>query len=205
MTPAQLSPIQVDALREVANIGSGYAATSLTQLSGRMIMIDVPAVSSATVTNVARRIAGSNSRVVAISMQMLGDLTGHTLFVLSEPEACLLCDMLLNRTPGESSIHGDMERSSLLEAGNIMAGSFLNAISGMLGKALLPSVPTVSIKHPDKVASSTCQKDEEVLVVETSFKFDESPGGELDVLTGVFLFVLDNEESINQLFSAIAV
>jgi chemotaxis protein CheC len=203
VTPVLLSPVQIDALREVANIGSGYAATALSQLSGMSIMIDVPSIHVASVTDVARRIAGPDSRVVTLSMQILGDLAGHTVFVLPERNACLLCDVLLQRQPGTSGLHGDMEQSSLKETGNIMAGSFLNALALVLGNMLLPSVPTVLIERSDVIAATTGGQAEEVLVVETSFKFEEADTG-LDQLTGVFLFVLDDEESINQLFLAIS-
>ena len=40
-----LSELERDALREVANIGAGHAATALSQMTGRKIMIDVPEVS----------------------------------------------------------------------------------------------------------------------------------------------------------------
>ena len=202
MTPALLSPVQLDVLREVANIGSGYAATSLSQLSGMTIMIDVPSIRFATVREVARRIAGSQNRVVTLSMQMLGDLAGHTLFILPERNACLLCDVLLHREPGTSGIHGEMEQSSLKETGNIMAGSFMNALSAVLGKMLIPSVPTVLVERSDILRPPSGDPTEEVLVVETSFQFDESNTG-LDQLTGVFLFVLDDEESLDELFLAI--
>jgi chemotaxis protein CheC len=201
--PAELSPVQLDVLREVANIGSGYAATSLSQLSGMKIMIDVPSIRFATVKDVACRIAGSNNRVVTLSMQMLGDLSGHTLFVLPERNACLLCDLLLHREQGTSGIHGEMEQSSLKETGNIMAGSFLNALSAVLGKMLMPSVPSVVIERSDIIGPPTGETTEEVLVVETSFQFEESNAG-LDELTGVFLFVLDHQESIDELFLAIS-
>jgi len=39
-----LKELQLDALREVANIGAGHAATALSQLTGRTVMIGVPEV-----------------------------------------------------------------------------------------------------------------------------------------------------------------
>jgi chemotaxis protein CheC len=202
VTPVQLSPTQIDALREVANIGSGNAATALSKLSGMSIMIDVPSIHVANVADVERRIAGPQLPVVTLSMQILGDLDGHTLFVLPERNACLLCDLLLQRQPGTSDLRGDLEQSSLVETGNIMAGSFLNALAAVLGKTLMPSVPTVLIEPSDVLAATTGGAREEVLVAETAFKFERADTG-LDRLTGVFLFVLDDEESINQLFHAI--
>src|SRR5437879_2528484 len=37
-----LKALQLDALKEVANIGAGHAATALSQLTNRRIMISVP-------------------------------------------------------------------------------------------------------------------------------------------------------------------
>src|SRR3989449_3125985 len=39
-----LKELQIDALREVANIGAGHAATALSQLTNRKIMISVPQI-----------------------------------------------------------------------------------------------------------------------------------------------------------------
>jgi len=198
-----LSAAEVDALREVANIGSGHAATALSQLTGMTIMIDVPEISVVPPGQIARRIGTPSHRVVTLSMRMLGDLTGQTLFVMEEGSAGLLCDVLLHRDPGVSGVHGEMEQSSLKETGNIMAGSFLNALSACIGKMLLPSVPVVMIERSDFLDGHGGPEDaDSVLVVETMFQFDEADAG-LTQLKGVFLFVLDDEASLDALFSAI--
>ena len=45
-----------DALRETANIGAGHAATALSQMTGRKIMITVPTVTIASLEDVPSRI-----------------------------------------------------------------------------------------------------------------------------------------------------
>ena len=45
-----LKTIQLDALRETANIGAGHAATALSQMTGSTIMIKVPSISVASMT-----------------------------------------------------------------------------------------------------------------------------------------------------------
>ena len=42
MEPDALGEIRIDALREPANIGAGHAATALSELSGRRVLVDVP-------------------------------------------------------------------------------------------------------------------------------------------------------------------
>lgn len=203
MKPApQLTATERDTLREVANIGSGHAATALSQLTGMTIMIDVPEISIVSLREVARRIGEPDRRVVTLSMRMLGDLTGQTLFVLGEQNAGLLCDVLLHRHLGASAISGELEQSSLKETGNIMAGSFLNALAACIGKMLLPSVPTVMIEQADFLGPQGSGSADAVLVAETTFRFDESRAG-LGKLKGVFLFVLDDENSLDTLFAAI--
>ncbi|MGQ0703023.1 MAG: chemotaxis protein CheC, partial [Gemmatimonadales bacterium] len=42
MNSPPLTALERDALREVANIGAGHAATALSQMTGGRIMISVP-------------------------------------------------------------------------------------------------------------------------------------------------------------------
>ena len=53
-----LKAIQLDALREVANIGAGHAATALSQMTGDTIMISVPTINIARLEDVPPQITG---------------------------------------------------------------------------------------------------------------------------------------------------
>ncbi|MDP2482552.1 MAG: chemotaxis protein CheC [Candidatus Palauibacterales bacterium] len=188
-TPA-LSALEVDALRELANVGSGHAATALAQLTGVGITIDIPRVSVAPLGHVIRGFAPNGERLVSLAMRMLGNVTGQTLFVMREENADLLCRLIL-RERYSGSMDGVLERSSLQETGNIMAGSFLNALAAWLSTWLLPSVPTILVGSAEAVTPASAGEDEEpVLVVETSFLFDD-PRYADHRLTGVLLFEID--------------
>src|SRR6185295_9608633 len=93
-----LKAIQLDALREVANIGAGHAATALSQMVGETIMISVPTITVARLEDVSPEVAGPDEPVAAVLMHMLGDLTGRTLLVFPKRTAARLCDILLRRT-----------------------------------------------------------------------------------------------------------
>ena len=54
-----LKALQLDALREVANIGAGHAATALSQMIGETIMISVPKINIARLEEVPPQIAGA--------------------------------------------------------------------------------------------------------------------------------------------------
>jgi chemotaxis protein CheC len=140
-----LSPKQIDALREVANMGAGHAATALSTMTGATIMISVPTVNIARLEDVPPQISGPEEPVAAVLMNMLGDLTGRTLLVFPKPTAMRLSELMLRRPAGSSTDLGELEQSAIKEAGNILSGAYMNALSDFMGLMLLPSPPSLAI------------------------------------------------------------
>lgn len=140
-----LKPMQLDALREVANIGAGHAATALSQMTGQTIMIAVPTINITPLEEVPPAIAAPEEPVAAVLMNMLGDLTGRTLLVFPKPTAIRLGEFLLRRPHSGGEELTELERSALKEAGNILSGAYMNALSEFMGLLLLPSPPELAI------------------------------------------------------------
>ena len=120
-----LKELQLDALREVANIGAGHAATALSQMTNRTIMISVPEVNVRPLEEVTDLLGSPDAVIAAVLMQMMGDLTGRALVLFPEDSARSLCDILLSRAPGTSSTFGPMEQSGLKEVGNILVSAYI--------------------------------------------------------------------------------
>src|SRR5919112_3849642 len=115
-----LKAIQIDALREVANIGAGHAATALSQMVGRTIMISVPTINVARLEDMPPQVTAPDEPVAAVLMHMLGDLTGRTLLVFPRHTAIRLAAMLLRRESSGDEFT-EMEQSAIKEAGNILS------------------------------------------------------------------------------------
>ena len=130
---------ELDALREVANIGAGHAATALSQMVNCRVMISVPKISLASVDHLPNLQGDADDDVVAVLMHMLGDLTGRTVLLLPKDNAHLLCDLLLRQTPGTTQSFEELQKSALKEAGNILAGAHMGALSDFMGMMILPS------------------------------------------------------------------
>ena len=196
-----LHALQRDALREVANIGAGHAATALSQLTGRTIMISVPEVNISRLEEVPEVLGKSDDTVAAILMHMMGDLTGRTLLLFSESGARTLCDILLRRPLGTTTTFDTMERSGLKEVGNILSSAYLNALSDFMGMMLVPSVPSLVIDLFGAVITSTYMNfgyaRDYVFCVETRFIFDDRTD-----LSGHFL-LLPDLASLRAIFDAI--
>src|SRR3954468_11804802 len=111
-----LKDIQLDALREVANIGAGHAATALSQMIGETIMISVPTINVARLEDVPPQVADPDEPVAPVLMHMMGDLTGRTLLVFPRRTALRLASMLLRRpeTP-DAEEFTEMDQSAIKE------------------------------------------------------------------------------------------
>ena len=186
-----LKELQLDALREVENIGAGHAATALSQMTNRRIMISVPKIQVTRLEDTADLLGAPDEVVAAVLLHMLGDLTGRTLLVFPEKAAKHLCDLLLGRQLGGTQTFGILEQSSLKEAGNILCSAYMNALSSFMGMMLLPSVPSLVIDSAAAVLTSAYlnfgSDRDYVFCVETQFMFS----AEEEKLRGHFLLVPD--------------
>src|SRR5213083_113657 len=140
-----LKALQLDALKEVANIAAAHAATALSQLTTRRIMSSVPEINIARLEEVPELLGNASDVVAAVLMHMLGDLTGRTLLLFPEAVGRKVCDMLLRRPAGATAVFDALEQSCLKEAGNILSGAYMNALSDFMGMLLLPSVPSLVV------------------------------------------------------------
>jgi len=186
----ELREKELDALKEVANIGAGHAATALSQLTNRRIMIDVPKVQICTIEQAATAV-GNGGVVAAVLMQVLGDLTGRSLLLFEKSLALRLADMLLNRETGRTRVFAEFEQSALKETANILTGAYLNGLSDMLGLMLIPSVPSLAIDLSAAILSSAyldfAYEQGDVIILDTRFRFE--PGD--DSMSGHFVLLPD--------------
>lgn len=197
-----LTDLERDALREVANIGAGHAATALSQMTGRTIMIDVPEVEIRRLEEVAELVGPPDTIIAAVLMHMMGDLTGRTMVILPARSALVLCDILLRRTAGGTAGFEPMEQSTLKETGNILSSAYLNALSDFMGMMLLPSVPSLVVDLAGAVLTTTYlnfgHDRDFVFCVDTSFRVE----GAHEALHGQFL-LLPDPPSLQAIFDAI--
>ena len=198
-----LKPAQIDALREVANIGAGHAATALSTMIGREIMITVPTLTLARLTQVpAHVVADESAQVAVVLLHVLGDLTGRSLLVFPTPTAFRLAELLLRRPRGSSASIGLLEQSALKECGNILCGAYLNALSDFMHLILLPSPPSLAVDAANTVLSPAflgeATQELQVICVESAFQLRDD-GSEL---RGYFL-LLPDAGSLTTLLGAI--
>ena len=195
---------QLDALRETANIGAGHAATALSQMTNSTIMTTVPTITIAALEDVPSQIEDGEEPIAAVLMHMMGDLTGRTLLVFPRPTAIKLAQLMLRRPLDPKGAFGELEQSAIKEAGNILSGAYMNALSEFMGLLLLPSPPSLAVDMSAAVLTTAylqfgAERDM-VFAIETQFYFQ----GQNDRLRGFFL-LLPDVASLQTLLRAVRV
>lgn len=139
---AELSEVQLDALREMGNIGAGNAATSLSQLICETIDISVPAVRVVPLENVSYFWGGPEKYVYVVYLEVLREMSGTMLTLFDPDSAAFLTKRLLGQE--EVDMKTDIAQSALKEVGSILCGSYLSALTQVVGMNAVASVPAMA-------------------------------------------------------------
>ncbi len=144
-SPEFISQEQQDILKELANIGVGNAVTSLsTMMSDQRIDMKVPEVYVAPLQDVPDSFGDPEVIVAATFCEADCPQFGLVLvFVLPLEAARNIVASIMPESPTEDN--DEMERSLLMELGNIITGSYLNALSFMTGLQINASPPNLGI------------------------------------------------------------
>jgi chemotaxis protein CheC len=171
--------MQLDILREIGNIGSGNAATALAQLLNAKIDMNVPQVNILPFAEVPALVGGADLHVVGLFLVATGSAPASILFLLPVDKACLLVDMLMGKEWGKTDPTNlsDMDFSALMELGNIICATYLNALAVFTQLDFRPSVPALGIDMAGAILNAVLAQfgavADHVLVLETEFKRDE--------------------------------
>ena len=129
--------LQLDAMRELANIGSGNAATALASMLGREVELSVPRALAVPLADAVDAVGPAERTVVSVVLPVVGELEAHVLLLFPTEDAATLCG-LLGVEPGTEV--GD---SAVGEIGNILGSSYVNALASLTSIAIEPRPPHV--------------------------------------------------------------
>lgn len=203
----RIKPYHLDVLKEVGNIGAGNAATALSRLLNKLIDMNVPSVRVVSFQEITELIGGADEIVAAVYLRIEGNVPGNMFFILTLQEA----EELIGKLTGLQDINltkqkmSEMAVSALQELGNILAGSYLSALSDLTKLNLQPSVPALTIDMFGAVLNygliELSHVSDYAIVIDTRITEMENDAKQS---TGHF-FLLPDPESFTKLFKALGV
>lgn len=168
-----LTILQKDSIKEFFNIGAGYAATSLSEFVGKKTDMTVPEIKIISMDQLLL-MNEAEEEVISVHVRVIGDIGGSVIFMSDKASMEKLLENLLMG----NDILTEYGQSAVSEVGNIITGSYLNAISNFTGFTIMPSVPAFSYDMLAAILSTTFieagQYDENILNLETAFLVDDN-------------------------------
>ncbi len=142
---SELDAMELDTLREIGSIGSGNAATALSDLIGQAIRIKDPEVRIMGYNEAMDWIGGPEKITAGVLVKLDGQVNGIMLCVQQLEFTNLVLNSMLGKSVQDYTELGEMEKSVLVEVGNIMISTFINAICGLADIKIELTVPAFAV------------------------------------------------------------
>jgi len=195
MKQSGVNPRQLDAIREVVNIGAGHAATALSTMTNVTVMISVPRIQWADRPGATPPSLPGDERLVLISLPVISPSTDRgerAALVIGRRTAMKMVGLLLRRSADPDGELGPLERSTLQELGNIVCASYVGVLGSFLRESVMIGTPDL-IETPRDAALREISNG---LVIETDFTLQDS------TFEGVFVLT-HSEVSFDSLIAAL--
>lgn len=141
----QMSSLEIDTLREIGSIGTGNAATALSQMLGKEVRITLPEVRIMGYNEAIEWIGGPEAVTAGVLVKMSGDMGGIMLSVQKLELVNIILETMLGKGIQSYEELAELEQSALIEIGNIMISAFVTALSGLAGINVNLTVPAFAV------------------------------------------------------------
>ena len=149
----ELSSLEIDTLREIGSIGTGNAATALSQMIGKEVRITLPEGLPMGYNEAIEWIGGPEQVTAGVLVGMSGQMSGVMLSVQKLGFINLVLEQMLGHPIEDYHQLDELGKSTLVEVGNIMISTFINALSGLSNISVNLTVPAFAVDMQGAILS----------------------------------------------------
>lgn len=150
------------------------ASRALTVWTQGRVSLTLDEVRELPLVDLGEAIPGGDAVATVVSLDVCGDVGGQFLLALDDEGASRLAALLLDRPSRPFSDWTEIDRSALLETGNILGSAYLSALTGVTGLTLFPSPPTMTRDYLacllEQAVMVQAVENDELLLVRTCFR-----------------------------------
>lgn len=127
----ELGAMHLDVLREIGNIGSGNAATSLSSMLNTTVEIEVPTISLINYENVSQYLGGKDNEVIGLALGLEADIDGVMLHVVQPKFASRIVNAFYPKEIQTLQDINEMDLSAVKETSNITTAAYVNSMASL--------------------------------------------------------------------------
>lgn len=163
MQELTLSAVQLDALREIGNVGAGNAAGALGEFLDKIVMIDVPKAQPLRFTENPGpcNFLDEGHIGIAYYSKITGTLKGSVLTLFTPENSKLLSNALIRDEVGTGGQElTQIKLSALSESSYVFSCAYLSALSSLfnLPQPLNPTIPEAMVNSAQNAEADAIKK-----------------------------------------------
>ena len=186
----EVNSMYMDVLKEIGNIGAGNATTAIAKMVGARIDMSVPSVKLLEVSELGTAVGEEDDTIIGIFLEVQNDIAGHYLV------NTLMCRDISYNEPFD-----DMDLSALKEVGNIIAASYLTALSTLTKMSIAPSVPYIAVDMAAAILSVPAiqfgMMGDKALMIQTAINADVAING--------YFILMPEPESYDKILTSLGI
>lgn len=197
----EVNELYLDVLKEIGNIGAGNATTAIANMLNMRINMHVPKVELLPVEKIGTSIGSEDEIIVGIMLGVENDIEGSMMFLMDMSSAHTLVNRLMMRPADYDADFDEMDLSAIKEIGNIIAGSYLSALSSLTNLVIMPTVPYVAVDMAASILSVPAiqfgMMGDNALMIKTEFDDEAAVNG--------YFILMPEEDSYNKILGALGI
>lgn len=147
----QLDAMHLDVLREIGNIGSGNAATSLSAMLNTSVHIEVPNISLINYDHVSQYLGGKDHEVIGLALGLDADIEGVMLHVVQPQFASKIVNAFYPKDIQTLADVNEMDLSAVKETSNITTAAYVNSLATLTNTFINITPPIEYLNTVEKV------------------------------------------------------
>ena len=191
----KLNETEQDILKELGNIGTGNAVTALSAMLSYPLDILSTKLNFVSYREMYAGLGSSEEEKIGIMLEAQGEITGMFLFLLDMGFSECVLDWLVEKKERDLTKMNEMEQSVICELGNVMCGSYVNALAQLLNKRIEVTVPHICVDMSgaifSAVVSHLMKVSDTLLMIDNKIRMDK------ELLCGQILFFPEMESMRN--------
>lgn len=163
-------------LRTVIVQAAQHCSQALSKWFQRPVQVRADGFEHIAISEVGNVVGDPEAVVVAIRMELIGELSGDILLAIPEKTACMICDVMMAEPVGTRSDLGEVEMSCLQETANIVGSALTNSLSNWAGLNVQPSSPEMvhdlACATIEPVIASQAADRDQIMMARSTFELD---------------------------------
>lgn len=146
-----ISLLELDALKETANIGSGSASIALSNIFNRKVSISLPTLEMLNPNDISKVISGPDNLVVGIYSKIQDGMQGNILTLIPMESALQIARTFIKDKKPEELNLNDKDKLLLQKIGTAIYVSYLSSLAKFFEKKITFATPSIVLTHGNSI------------------------------------------------------